>query len=66
MRIPADVVRALGLKEGDDVELCALDAGQIAVIAEKQRRQAAIDHIRQLARPLPENYKFNREELYDR
>jgi hypothetical protein len=29
------------------------------------RRQAALKEIRELAFPLPEGYKFNRDELYD-
>lgn len=66
VRIPADVARELGIKEGDDIDLCALDDGQVAVVTDQQRRRAAIERIRQLARPLPEGYRFNREELYER
>jgi len=66
VRIPADVARALGISEGDDIELCALDQGQVAIITERQRRQAAIEQLRKLRWALPEGYKFNREELYDR
>lgn len=62
VRIPADVARTLGLKEGDDVELRALDAKQLAVITERQRREAALDRMKELARPLPADYKFDREE----
>ncbi|PAX06616.1 AbrB/MazE/SpoVT family DNA-binding domain-containing protein [Sphingomonas lenta] len=62
VRIPADVARALGLKEGDDVELCALDSGEVAVITEKQRRAAVIERIRKLAVPAPPGFKFDREE----
>lgn len=66
VRIPADVARALNLKEGDEVELRALEAGELAVITDRERREAAIERIRKLARPLPEGYRFNREELYER
>ncbi len=66
VRIPADVARALNLKEGDEVELRALEAGELAVITERERREAAVERIRKLARPLPEGYRFNREELYER
>lgn len=66
VRIPVDVARALNLKEGDEVELRALDAGQLAVITERQQREAAIARIKKLGRPLPEGYRFQRDELYER
>lgn len=62
VRIPADVARALGLKEGDDVELRALEEGELAIITEKERRAQAIKEIRRLARPFPPGFKFDREE----
>jgi antitoxin MazE len=62
VRIPADVARALGLKEGDDVELCALDDRQVAVVTERQRRQAALDQLRTFRGSLPADFKFDREE----
>ena len=66
VRIPADVARALGLKEGDEVELRALDSGEVAVITERQRRAAAVERIANLARPLPKDFRFDRDELYER
>lgn len=62
VRIPADVVRALGLKEGDDVDLCALDTGQVAVLTDRQRREAALARIRSMAVTLPPDFRFDREE----
>lgn len=62
VRIPADVARELGLKEGDDIELCALDEGQVAVITERQRRTALLEGLRKLAVSFPPDYKFDREE----
>ncbi len=62
VRIPADVVRTLGLKEGDDIDLCALDNGQVAVLTDRQRREAALDRIRSMAVKLPPDFKFDREE----
>jgi len=35
-------------------------------VTRNRRRRDAIEAIRKLAVPLPEGYKFNREELYDR
>lgn len=62
VRIPADVARTLGLKEGDEVQLRALDDGELAVITERERREEAIRALRALARPFPHDYKFDREE----
>lgn len=62
VRIPADVARALGLKEGDDVELCALDRSQVAVITERQRREAALERLRSFRGWMPADFKFDRDE----
>lgn len=62
VRIPADVAKELGLKEGDEVHLRALDDGEVAVIMEKQRREALIQRMRELAVQFPADYKFDREE----
>jgi antitoxin MazE len=64
VRIPADVARELGLKEGDEIELRALDSGELALITEQQRREAAIARLRAIAdkqRRLPVDFKFDRE-----
>ncbi|MGK6356821.1 AbrB/MazE/SpoVT family DNA-binding domain-containing protein [Sphingomonas sp. DT-207] len=64
VRIPADVARELGLKEGDEIELRALDDGELALITERQRREAAIARLRAMADKqgrLPADFKFNRE-----
>ena len=65
VRIPADVARTLGIKEGDDIELRALDDGQLAIVTERQRREAALARIRELARPLPEGWKVDRDAMYE-
>jgi antitoxin MazE len=62
VRVPVDVVRALGLKEGDEIDLVALDTKQVAVITDRQRREAALERLRQLAVPFPPDYKFDRDE----
>ncbi|PKP94213.1 MAG: AbrB family transcriptional regulator [Alphaproteobacteria bacterium HGW-Alphaproteobacteria-16] len=61
VRIPADVARALGLKEGDAVDLCALDDGRVAIVTDRQLRQAALERMARIARPLPPGYRFDRE-----
>lgn len=62
VRIPVDVVRALGLKEGDEIDLRALDSGAVAVISERQRRAALMDRIQELSKPAPADFKFDRED----
>lgn len=62
VRIPADVLKALGLKEGDDINFCTLDDGRVAVISERQQRRAAIDRLKSFRGSLPADYVFDREE----
>lgn len=62
VRIPADVAKELSLKEGDQIKLRALDDGEVAVITDKQHREAAIARLKTLAVKLPDGYKFDREE----
>jgi antitoxin MazE len=62
VRIPADVARELELKEGDDIQLCAIERGQLAIITERQRREAALERLRHLSVPFPADYKFDRGE----
>jgi antitoxin MazE len=65
IRIPADVVEKLGISPNEELELKITGANSFEV-TRNRRRQDAIEAIRKLAMPLPEGYKFNREELYDR
>ena len=60
VRIPRDVVRALGLEEGDEIELSRRGPGVFEV--GKVTRDEAIARIRELAKPLPAGWKFDREE----
>ena len=63
VRLPAAVVKALELKEGDEIEIGVKSNRQVE---RDPRRLEAIEAIRKLARPLPPGYKFNRDEIYDR
>jgi antitoxin MazE len=64
IRIPKDVVDALRLKKGDEIEV-RLAGERTVEIAPDDRRARAIERLRQLARPLPPGWKFSREEIYD-
>ena len=61
IRIPADVVRELGLTEGELVDVNALSGGRLE-LRKDDRRAEWLKRIDALARPLPAGYKFDREE----
>lgn len=60
VQVPDDVVAALGLREGDDVDVNK--ASVTTVTVSPHDRDSAIARMRALARPLPPEYKFDREE----
>lgn len=61
VRLPSAVVEALGLKEGDEIEISI--AGERAFEVERDRsRKRAIERIRALRRPLPPGWTFDRDE----
>jgi antitoxin MazE len=61
VRLPAAVVDALGLKEGDDIDIRV--AGERAFDIEVDRsRERALLRIRSLRKPLPAGWKFDRDE----
>ena len=62
VRIPADVARSLGLKEGDDVQLRSAKEGELVLLTEHQRRDAAIERLRGFRGWMPADFKFDRDE----
>jgi antitoxin MazE len=61
VRLPASVVEALELKEGDDIDIRV--AGERAFDVERDRSRArALERIRSLRKDLPPGWKFDREE----
>lgn len=64
IRIPADVVRALGLKEGDELDVKTLDDRRVEM-TRKLTRDEVLARMKAYDLKLPEGYKFNREELYE-
>jgi antitoxin MazE len=67
VRLPAAVVESLGLKEGDEIELRAAEAGaREFLLARPLTREEAVEGLRRLGWRLPRGYKFNRESLYER
>ena len=64
VRLPREVVDKYNLKEGDVIDSERLDAMLDALGAEAAvaRREAALEQIRKRRRPLPADWKFDREE----
>jgi antitoxin MazE len=61
VRLPTAVVDALGLKEGDEIDIKV--AGERAFDVDLDRsRERALERIRALRRPLPSGWKFDRDE----
>ena len=61
VRVPAVVVDALDLKEGDEITIHVAGKRDFEVSRDR-RRENAIEKIRKLRRPLPPGFKFDREE----
>lgn len=61
VRLPAVVVEALELKEGDQITIHVVGKREFEVDRDRRREQA-IEKIRKLRRPLPPGFKFDREE----
>lgn len=61
VRLPVAVVQALGLGEGDDIEIYAASDRALRV-SKKPGRQDFLDRLRRYRGRLPADFKFDREE----
>jgi antitoxin MazE len=61
VRLPAAVVEALDLKDGDDIEIRVAGRAKFEVRRDRTREQA-LARLRKLRRPLPQGFVFDREE----
>jgi antitoxin MazE len=61
VRLPAAVVEALKLKEGDEIEIHVADSRQFG-IARKLGRDALLRRLRAFRGRLPPDFKFDRDE----
>lgn len=59
VRLPASVVDALELKEGDQIEIRVAGAKQFEVSRDRSRERA-LARLRKLRRPLPAGFVFDR------
>jgi len=65
VRIPADVVAKLGISP-DDEALIKVTGEFSFEVSRDRRREKAIEKMRKLRFVVPDNYVFNRDEIYDR
>ena len=65
IRLPAAIVEALALTEGDDIEV-RIAGDRTFVVDRDQSRVAALESIRRLRRPLPAGWSFDRDEANER
>jgi antitoxin MazE len=65
VRLPASVVEALALKEGDDIEIQVADAREF-LVRRKPGREDVIKRLREFRGRLPADFKFDREDASER
>ncbi len=62
VRLPSAVVDALGLKEGDQIEI-RIAGKRVFEVRRDRSKQQALARLRKLRRPLPPGFAFNRDEV---
>ncbi len=65
VRLPADTVEALALKEGDEVVVRPAGAGMVEILREATREEL-IRELRVYRGAMPADFKFDREEANER
>ena len=65
VRLPAAVVDALDLKEGDQIEIRVAGPKEFEISRDRSREEA-IERLRKLRRPLPAGFKFDRNAANER
>lgn len=65
VRLPRSVVDALGIEEGDEVQVEASEPGRL-IVSRDRSREAVLEEIRAMRVPLPPGYVFDRDEANER
>jgi antitoxin MazE len=65
VRLPAAVVEALDLKEGDQIEIRIAGKREFEVRRDRTREKA-LARLRKLRRPLPPGFTFSRDDANER
>jgi len=61
VRLPAAIVDALELKEGDEIEIHVADGREFGV-SRKPRREELLERLRAFRGRLPADFKFDRDD----
>ena len=61
VRLPAAVVEALDLREGDDIDIHVADAREF-IVARKPGREELVRRLRAFRGHLPADFRFDRDE----
>jgi antitoxin MazE len=61
VRLPANIVEALALKEGDEIEIHVADARDFG-LSRRPGRDELLERLRAFRGRLPDDFKFDREE----
>jgi len=65
VRLPAVVVQALDLKEGDEIEISIAGRRDFQVDRDRSKERA-LEQLSQMKWRFPPDFKFNREEINER
>lgn len=68
IRLPAELVEKLGLKEGDElVEQPGFAEGKQVLLTRQKSFEEKMERLREIRKKskLPSGYKFDRDEIYD-
>jgi antitoxin MazE len=61
IRLPASVVKALELREGDEIEV-TIAAERVFQVKKKPGKEAIFERLRQFRGKLPADFKFDRDD----
>ena len=61
IRLPASVVKALALREGDDIEVVVANE-RVFQVTKKPSTEAVLTRLRQFRGKLPADFKFDRDD----
>jgi antitoxin MazE len=64
VRLPAKLVAELGLSEGDEIEIVRASRERLE-IERKEKRERALEGLRELRGLVPADYRFKRQDAYD-
>lgn len=62
VRLPAEAVKALGLKAGDEMEVRVANDHQLELVRKRSREEILNDIFERVKGTMPADYKFDREE----